>query len=276
MRTARDYRPAVTENTSFEFRDFDAFREHLNGWDTVPVQLDAGPLLVRWGQLRLEGFGLARLQVNRHIADSSAVAPGALGFVVALDPMLWCGIEVPPGSLLVVSPGRDQRSTLRPGFRSVEITTSEEFLCEAGLLEDPIDPRAFSPERCVVPLDPGLVGAFDELSKCVYRPAEGCELPSWAGAVRDRTLALLRGALQKGRHPGIRPVPRYDLASAALRLIEDNPGDRLSVQEIALALGVTRRALEYAFSSALEVSPGTTSSRAASTGFGATSTHAFP
>ncbi len=245
----------MTEIASFEFRDFDSFREHLHGWDADPVQLDAGPLRLRWDQLRIEDFGLARLQVNRHIADTAAVEPGALGFVVALEPMLSCGIEVPPGSLLVLSPGREQRSTLRPGFRSVEITASEELLYEAGLLEDAIDPRAFPPERCVAPLGTGLVGAFEELAEGLRCSADKGVSPSGAAAVRRRTLDLLRTALQGRGIPGIRPVPRYDLASAALRLVEGNPGNRLSVEELVQALGVTRRALEYAFSSALEVSP---------------------
>jgi hypothetical protein len=95
----------VTEIKSFEFRDFDSFREHLHGWDTDPVQLDAGPLRLCWDQLRLEDFGLARLQVNRRIADTAAVEPGALGFSLSLEPMLWCGLEVPAGSLLVLSSG---------------------------------------------------------------------------------------------------------------------------------------------------------------------------
>ena len=246
----------MTEITSFEFRDFDSFREHLHGWDTDPVQLDAGPLQLCWDQLRLQDFGLARLQVNRRIADTAAIAPGALGFVIALEPTLWCGLEVPAGSLLVLSPGRDQRSTLRPGFRSVEIAASEKLLCEAGLLEEAIDPRAFPPERCVVPLGPGLVGAFEELARRLHRPAGNGLSPSGAAALQRRTLDLLRSALQKRGIPGIRPVARFDLASAALRLVEGNPGDQLSVQELAQALGVTRRALEYAFSSALEVSPG--------------------
>jgi AraC family ethanolamine operon transcriptional activator len=250
-----DWQPPVSEITSFEFRDFDSFREHLHGWDTDPVQLDAGPLRLRWDQLRLEDFGLARLQVNRRIADTSAVEPGFLGFSLGLEPMRWCGLEVPAGSLLVLSPGRDQRSTLRPGFRSVEITASEKLLHEAGILADAIHPPALPPERCVVPLGPGLVGAFEELARRLHHSAGNGGSPSGATALRHRALHLLRSALQVRGIPGIRPVPRFDLASAALRLVEDNGGDRLSVQELVQALGVTRRALEYAFSSALEVSP---------------------
>jgi AraC family ethanolamine operon transcriptional activator len=246
----------VTEITCFEFCDFDCFREQLHGWDTDPVQLDAGPLRLRWDQLRYEDFGLARLRANRHIADTAAIGPGALGFVIALEPMLWCGLEVPDGSLLILSPGRDQRSTLRPGFRSVEITASERLLGEAGLLADAIDPRVFPPERCVVPLEPGLVAAFEELARCLRRPAGSGLSARWATAVRARAFDLLRIALEGREIPGIRPVPRYDLAAAALRLVEDDSGNQLSVRKLAQALGVTRRALEYAFASALEVSPG--------------------
>jgi AraC-like DNA-binding protein len=169
--------------------------------------------------------------------------------------MLWCGLEVPTGSLLVLSPGRDQRSILRPGFRSVEIATSEDLLHQIGLLADAIDPRSFPPERCVVPLEPGLVRAFEDLAGFLRHPAGRETSPSGAAAVRSRALDLLRSALQGRGIPGVRPVPRYDLALAALRLVEQAPEYRFSVQELAGTLGVTRRALEYAFRSALEVSP---------------------
>jgi AraC family ethanolamine operon transcriptional activator len=194
--------------------------------------------------------------MNRRISDTAAVEPGALGFSLALEPMLWCGLEVPAGSLLVLSPGRDQRSALPPGFRSVEIAVSEDLLHETDLLADALDPRAFPPERCVVPLRPGLVHAFEDLAGCLRHPAAGEISSSGAAAVRSRALDLLRSALLGRGIPGIRPIPRYDLALAALRLIEDAPEHRFSVQELARALGVTRRALEYAFTSALEVSPG--------------------
>ncbi len=247
--------PTLAEITSYEFHEFDSFREHLRGWDTDPIQLDAGPLCLCWSRLRLEDFELAHLQANRRIADTSAVEPGSLGFSLSFEPMLWCGLEVPAGALLVLSPGRDQRATLPPGFRSIEIAASEKLLYRAGLLADVIDPRSFPPESCVLPLGPGLVAAFEELAGPLRRPAGEGISPSCAASMRRRALDLLRGALQGRGIPGIRSIPRYDLALAALRLVEDNPGNPLSVQELVQALGVTRRALEYAFSSALEISP---------------------
>ena len=222
----------MSDISSFEFCDFDSFREHLRGWDTEPVQLDAGPLRLRWDQLCIEDFALARLQVNRRIADVSAVESGALGFMVCLEPNLWCGLEVPPGSLVVLSPGRDQRSALRPGFRSVEVNMSEGHLHDAGLLEEAIDPRAFPPERCVVPLEPGLVSGFEELSSSLLPLAREGGSPFAVAAMRWRTLDLLRVALQGRGVPGIRPIPRFELASKALRLIEDDPGDRVRVKDL--------------------------------------------
>jgi hypothetical protein len=64
------------EIASFELPDRDFFLEHLYGSEPDPVQLDAGLPRLRWDQLWLEDFGLARLQVNRRIADTSAVEPG--------------------------------------------------------------------------------------------------------------------------------------------------------------------------------------------------------
>ena len=54
---------------------------------------------------------------------------------------------------------------LRPGFHPVEICASEKLLFGAGLRADATDPRASPTERCVVPLGPGLAGAFEELGR---------------------------------------------------------------------------------------------------------------
>lgn len=251
--------PPEPETTSFEFRDFDAFREQLRGWDTEPVQLGAGALRVEWNELRLPEFGVSHLAVNRRIADTSAVAPGWLAFCVSLRPHIWCGMEVPPGSLVVISPGRDIRSAHRQGFRSVEIVASEELLHDIGLLTDGIDPRALPPERCIVRLGPRFVAEFARLTTLLRTrggTAEEARVSgAWAAAMQQRTLSLVVRALTGHEVLQARRVPRYPLALAALRLMEENRTERLGASAVAKHLGVTPRALEYAFRSALGDSP---------------------
>lgn len=83
---------------SFEFSDFDRFRESLSGWDTDPIQLTRGPLQLKHAFLRTDDLTVARIRANRRIADSSAIQPGRVVLVLALAGKTCCGVEVSPGS----------------------------------------------------------------------------------------------------------------------------------------------------------------------------------
>jgi len=245
----------MTACHAFLFRDFESFRERLRGWDTDPVQLGAGPLRLRWEELRLADFGIGHLDVNRRLADVSTVAPGGLVFSVALRPYRWCGQHVPCGSLIIMAEGREHRSAFGDGFRSVEIEASEALLAATGLLPDGIDRRAFAPERCVVPLTRRETAEFEHLALQLGRLAR-CENPEpHIPSLRARSLRLLTQALHRSGAPGVPRVPRYALARSTLRLIEDSPGTAPAVGTLAETLGVSARALEYAFESAIGVPP---------------------
>jgi len=244
----------VSSGSTLQFTDFDAFREHLQGWDTQPVQLGSGPLRIQWDELRLPDLSLASLEFDRHIADASAIRSGGLSFVVTHRPHLWCGLEVPAGSLVVLAPGREHRCAMRQGFRSLEISVSEGLLHEIGLIADAPHPRSLGPERCVIPLAPSHLAAFESIGKGL-RSRAGSELtPAEADQLRWRALGTLGEALHSADLPGLRRVPFYDLAERALQTVDEDSKQRLSVRALAGALGVTPRALEYAFKSATGVS----------------------
>jgi len=249
----------VPDVVSLEFSDFDPFREHLRGWDTDPVQLGAGQLQLCWSELKLPDFGIAGLALNRRSTDISAVDDGWLVFTICLRPQIWCGLEVRPGSLLIAAPGRDYRSFLPAGFSTLEIALPELVLDDLGFPCGGIKPTAFPPEECVLRLEPRLAASFERLTRQLAVPVgAGPSEPlttSWALATQGRVLVLLTRALRKSRNRDFRRAPRYDLAHAAFRLIEANMGENLTVRDLVQTLGVTRRALEYSFSSVLGISP---------------------
>jgi AraC family ethanolamine operon transcriptional activator len=247
-------RDIVHDVSAFEFRDFDSFREHLRGWDTEPVQLGAGGLRLVWNELRTPDFALSHLDVNRRLADRSAIDEGRVGFSVGLDPYVWCGHEVPAGSLVILSPGRDHRSALGDRFRSVEVSGTDALLGQANLIGERLDPRVFPSERCVVPLTPVELNGFAMLARQLDALAGTRVSPARVAAIRARTLCLLRSGLGRSRAPGVARVPRFDLATSALCRIDASKG-RLTVAELAGTLRVTPRALEYAFESAVGVPP---------------------
>lgn len=245
----------MPEFLSMDFRDFDAFRACLQGWDTDPVQLGAGPLHIRWRELHLGSIGIASLEVNRRVADVSAVDPGTAVFVVSLRPHVWCGQQVPRGSLVVQAPGRDQRSSLPEGFRTLEIRMPQEFVDEVGLLGRPLDAREFPPERSVVPLEPAVVSRFEQLWNRIAESGGAVLSETAARRLECTVIDLLARALRRGHWVEAPRVPRYGLTLAALRMVDGHGEERLRAGELAAALHVTSRALEYAFHSTLGVSP---------------------
>jgi hypothetical protein len=126
---------SVVENGSLEFSDFDRFRESISGWDTDPVQLTRGPLQLSHDYLHSDDLTIARIRANQRIADSSAIQPGRVVLVLALASKTCCGVEVAPGSLVVMGSGRDYRNVLSAGWESVEISLTGESLADAGFLD---------------------------------------------------------------------------------------------------------------------------------------------
>jgi AraC family ethanolamine operon transcriptional activator len=242
----------VSTVSTSDFFDFESFREHLWGWDTHPVQLGSGALRIHRDELRLPQLSLSNLEFDRHIADSSAQDAGTLGFVVAHRPYLWCGLQVPAGSLVVLAPGRDYRCSMPDGSRTFEMAVSASLLEELGMITGLLDPRDFAPERCVISLSPSQLASFEQIAK-VLRSHSGEQLR--AEQVEDlqrRSLGTLTAALRGARAPGLRRASFQNLARKALRTI-DNSKQKLSVQALARSLGVTPRALEYAFKSSTGV-----------------------
>jgi hypothetical protein len=112
MRTAVAERRTYVEGArsgsvfgSLEFHDFDQFRQWIRGWDTDPFQLTTGPLRIRYDSIGSDDLTFARLRSNQRVSDSHAVEPGSIALVLALSPKRWCGIDVSPGSLVVMGPG---------------------------------------------------------------------------------------------------------------------------------------------------------------------------
>ena len=258
--------------SSHEFADFDEFRELLAGWDLQITQLSRGSLQLRWDQVAFDDMVIGYHRVAGAFADVSKVDQGGRLIVVCLapTPTVWCGLDLAPGHLVVMGPGREYRSRIEH-WESLEIWVADRLASELGLLGGACLPSGLPPERSIVPLDEAYVGAFRALGRKLLSPfALGKELGDellFAPALRERILNLLRSALEDGaaRRAKVAPlqrVPRYDLAIKALQVIDarsadcavdDDQGGTLA--EIAEVVGTTPRAIQYAFRSALGVTP---------------------
>jgi AraC family ethanolamine operon transcriptional activator len=241
---------------SCEFRDIDHFREQLRGWDTSAIQVEPGQLSIRLHSIDLEGVIFSDIRVNRRVIDHSRIEDGWLSFVISLSPSIFCGMEVGPGHLAVLGPGREYHSVLATAWHSVEIVIPSSVLADEGLR---LAPRLVSsPENAVIPLPVELAGIFARLAQAAFgrnglRRVDNAWLRSALLWALDRALRIGgRGprALDRGRR-----VDGYELARKLTRYAESRFGQRVTVNEVAGELGVTPRALHYAVRSVFGISP---------------------
>lgn len=247
-----------------EFDDFDLFREELSGWDTEPVQLSAGPLRLGLGTLNLGDVHVGRLSLNRLVADRMAIDAHVLMYVVCLAPKVFCGYDVPAGSLIVFGPGREYRSVLSEGWLSFEVVVSQHVSEAAGLPLATATERSLAPELSVIPLSNGLTAQFQKWARDLFDPAL-LDMPVryrqlWADAAREITLRLLAAASAGPHgpsHEGVltKRLPFRDLVLAALEHIDRNGTEPLTIRKTAKTLGVSERALQSGFRKMLGVSP---------------------
>jgi AraC family ethanolamine operon transcriptional activator len=256
---------------SLEFHDFDQFRQWIRGWDTDPFQLTTGPLRIRYDSIGSDDLTFARLRSNQRVSDSHAVEPGSIALVLALSPKRWCGIDVSPGSLVVMGPGREYRSLLEPGWESVEILVSQERLWRSGLPWSNARAEQLEPERCVFPVARATLERFHVAARRLSAPSpDGLQRPGFAWGDRIAELPgyvlstllpeLLRAAPPATRSGGeaVRATEErrgFALAERAIRLADALPWERPVVANLASALRVSRRSLELAFRGALGCSP---------------------
>jgi AraC family ethanolamine operon transcriptional activator len=248
-----------------KIQDIDQLCEALQGWESEPVQLTKGPLDLVLTTAGVGGCSLLQVSAGPRIADQSVVHAGTIGFVLVERPQIWCGMQIEPPTLLVMSTGREMRSVLAPNFRSLEFYFEEKDVA-AHPLGRLLRRSSRDPERSVIPLNDRSANQLRTVADAVYA---GCDIPvdgrgavAFQDALQRRILDLLERiisphfetALRQKQEPR-RPLSAR-LAVTALEQIERNRQETISVSALCAHLGVSRRALELAFANLLGVSPG--------------------
>jgi AraC family ethanolamine operon transcriptional activator len=244
--------------------DFDQLSEVLKGWQTEPVQLSPGPLDLSVESTSDQHFSVLRLSLSPRISDRAVTSPGIIGFVLVESPHTWCGVELVPPAIFLTRAGRETRSVLENDFRSLEFYFPEEVLAEhsLGLL---LRRASLDPEQSVYPISIKAAERLRSLANAIFSWTD--DMPGQSGtdmsfSARSRLLNLLEGILapylgdEPPAYPLSRPQARFDLTVAALDDIDNTGAAQTSVSEIYRRLGVSRRALEQAFTSTLGISPG--------------------
>ena len=249
--------------TRHRFGDFGQYRERLRRWDTEAVQLSHGHLTIDFDCFDAGDVILSHLKFDRHAVFRSSRGPGWHALVVDVSPKRWCGIDLAPGSFLVLAPRRETHVVSHEPWESIGINVQSDTLAgwEAPLAKL-VDWNP-GPERSILAADPDGVQRFRAwVGKLFSTPMPACagdDAVLWAAAIRERLRQHLLDVLGHRTDPrpasAVHRVARYDLALAALRMIQPETERRITVTDLALGLGVSARAVEYAFSSVIGMSP---------------------
>ncbi len=243
--------------------DFGQYRDQLRCWDTDAVQLSRGPLSIAFDCFDAGDVVVSHLKFDRDAAVRTVRKPGWHALISDISPKRWCGIDLPPGAFLTIGPGRETHVVSHQPWDSISVVVRCDTL---AAWETPLgelvewDP---SPERSILASDRGGVERLRSWTENLFRapmPAGiGDDSVLWLAAIRERLRWHLLDVLGHRTSPRamspVHRVARYDLALAALRMIQPETDRRITVTDLAQGLGVSARAVEYAFSSVIGMSP---------------------
>jgi AraC-like DNA-binding protein len=172
-------------------------------------------------------------------------------------------MKVQPGMFTTSPPQCETYVVSRQPFDAINVTVRCGTLAnwDAPLADLAVENA--TTERSVCAGDPSSVDRFKTWVEGLFAaPLPACpddESALWDAALRTRLRRHLSGIVGRRVSPrtmtSIHRVARYDLVWAALRVIRSETEHRLKVTDLASSVGVSVRALEYAFTSVIGSSP---------------------
>lgn len=240
-------------------RDFDELAGMARGWRIELCKLDAQPFLGEMFQWITPGFILSRGCFSSRVKQAGAPPPGLRTFAVPGTPnlqMLWRGRQVGGNDLMGFPAGGELDAISCPGFEVITVSVPEQAITETG---EALGLQGLA-ERCqtleVLRCDPRqMLGLRNLLQQMISRAGGSNADPLDARSRFIETLVRLAGVEGSPATRRFSSTRRRGLIRDAGRLILSHPLDPPKVQDLWLALGVSKRTLEYSFREHVGLSP---------------------
>ncbi|WP_178133269.1 AraC family transcriptional regulator [Vineibacter terrae] len=225
------------------------------------TQLSAGRLSLTLDCLDVGDVVLSHLRFDRAAAVRSMEAPGWRALIVHVSPKRWCGIDLPAGAFVAVPSGREACVLSHEPWESIGVFVRHETL---AAWEAPLANLADADPECrVLVAQPATVRRYRDWVRMVFEAAlsEGAQdgAATRPDAILDALRERLAEVLSCPRHLEAQPplvrVARYELAVAAMRMVQQEMERRITVRDLSRGLGVTERSLQYAFIRVIGVTP---------------------
>lgn len=235
------------------------------GWDNVGTQLTAGSNQICYENFSLPGLAVAHYCVEQSIHNVFALPEGMVVFLICREklPLVWCGRHLPPTLLGIARSGPEHEVTLHAGWDCYEFMVAEDLIRRTEFFPLDFFDTTTQLERAFLPLMEPITGQFLRAMDAFFHAGRGLNGSPGAGIHRaeffDFVLRGLHEVIDAGlsAQGALRPrrARRPDLVAQAREVVAAHLHGNLTTDDLAQALGVSYRVLNYAFRDALGISP---------------------
>lgn len=251
---------------NMNFSEFDEFNQFVAAWDLDFRQLTRGRLNANLTQCVRNDYSLGRVRSDQKTYQQGVSVPDmrSFAFLSAKAPDVdWCGGTFSADTVAIFPTDGDFRCMSHPGFFVYTVSFTEDELEAAAR-------RLSAPYACMDLKSHDEIRQVDRhgvdvLCQMIDRYLGKICVPgitrSTSGQSQkisgERLAEQLVGILSGTEAPGNQPSRSRLTASSnpTLRYVEEHLGDGLTVNDLAIVAGVSRRTLESRFREQLQVSP---------------------
>jgi AraC family ethanolamine operon transcriptional activator len=236
------------------------------GWDTTSTQLSPGLNRIGINYFAAPGLIVSHFQARQSMKNTFALPEGWVTLAICRRkvPAVWCGMQFPPSLLAVMRATTTHWAVLPAHWDSYEFMVSEELIQRTELFPPGFFKKTARVEEAYVPLvEPQTERFLDRLDRLFreFRVAKDALAAAITqGEFHDLAINGLQGIIDAGLAAANgsvlkNPARRADLVPKAREFMTAHLSTDLTADEIAQALGVSYRVLNYAFRSSVGVSP---------------------
>jgi AraC-like DNA-binding protein len=255
------------ELISASFSDIDLFSDWATNleWEVEATQLSAGVNEIQYDHFATPELVVGHFTIKQSVQMVSVIPDGMIVFLIdrANVPMVWNDRHYLPDLMAIAFSGLEGCAIHAAGWDSYEFTISEELIRRTGLLPPDYLATAMQHQHVFVPLVEPITSQFlEQLDGFFSRGRSSKHSPQMAAnnvQFQDFIVHGLLGIIDAGLNAqGIYPprsARRADLVAKANDFMHAHLATELSADDLAQALGVSYRVLNYAFKDSLGVSP---------------------
>ena len=255
------------EISRVSFSDIDQMVEWSQGlgWDNIGTQLTAGANQICFDSFAFPGLVVGHYCVQQSIHNVFALPDGMVIFDIcrAKLPLVWCSRHLPPTLLGIARSGREHEVVLHAGWDCYEFMVSEDLIRRTELFPLDFYVETTQLERAFLPLMEPITSQFLQRMDAFFHQGRGANGPLGGAVDEARFFDFIIHGLQQVIDAGLsargslkpKPARRPELVTKGRDFISAHLTTDFSVDDMAQALGVSYRVLNYAFRDSLGMSP---------------------